>query len=72
MNCALLFPEQNKRKNRRLTPYERQTDLEIAKWLHRPVKTFFDDPPFYPWLPPAPKVPLVNFDLFSAFNKGQH
>lgn len=58
-----------KRKNRRLTPYEAETDLQLAKWLHRPVRQYFDDPPFYPWLPPAPKV---CFDLVKGFNKGQH
>lgn len=57
------------RKNRRLTPYEAETDLQIAKWLKRPVRTFFDDKPFYPWLVPEP---LVNFDLVKGFNKGQH
>lgn len=51
------------RKNRRLTPAERETDIQIAKWLKRPVRDFFYDPPFYPWLPPEPKVPKVNFDL---------
>lgn len=53
-----LFPE--KRKNRRLTPYEMQDELFIAKWLHRPPRTYFDDTPFYPWLPPEP---VVNFKL---------
>jgi len=55
-----LFADPPKRKNRRLTVNELQTEIEIAKWLKRPVRTFFDDPPFYPWLPPTP---LVNFDL---------
>lgn len=54
-----LFPEQT-RKNRRLTPEEFQTDLEIAKWLKRPPRNYIYDPPFYPWLPPEPRV---NFDL---------
>ncbi len=49
-----------KKKNRRLTPGELETDLQIAKWLHRPLRTYFDDKPFYPWLPPEPQV---NFDL---------
>lgn len=53
-----LFPE--KRKNRRLTPYEMQDELFIAKWLKRPPRTYFDDRPFYPWLPPEP---MVNFKL---------
>lgn len=62
-----LFPK--KPKNRRLTPSEIETDVQIAKWLKRPVRTFFNDPPFYPWLPPEP---YVNFELIKGFNKGQH
>lgn len=58
-----------KRKNRRLTPSELETEIQIAKWLKRPVRTFFDDPPFYPWCPPEP---YVNFELIKGFNKGQH
>lgn len=61
----MLFPK--KRKNRRLTPREEETEIEICKWLKRPKRTFFDDKPFYPWLVPEP---IVNFDL--NFNKGQH
>lgn len=63
-----MFPERV-RKNRRLTPPEAETDLQIAKWLKRPVRQFFDDPPFYPWVVPEP---LVNFDIVSKYNKGQH
>lgn len=37
-----------------------ETELEICKWLHRPPRTYFKDPPFYPWLPPEP---VVNFEL---------
>ena len=58
-----MFGDNTRKNNRRLTPAEQETDLEIAKWLRRPVRTFFDDKPFYPWLLPAPKVPFVNFDL---------
>jgi len=58
-----LFGDPPKRKNRRLTVNELETEIDIAKWLKRPVRSFFDDPPFYPWLPPAPKIPSVNFDL---------
>ncbi len=38
------------------------------------MRRFHDDPPTYPWLPPEPLVnqPYVNFDIVSAFNKGQH
>lgn len=55
----MLF-EPVKPKNRRLNANEFQTELEIAKWMKRPVRTMFYDPPFYPWLPPEPKV---NFEL---------
>lgn len=39
---------------------EFQTELELAKWMHRPPCTFIGDKPFYPWLVPEP---IVNFDL---------
>ncbi len=58
-NKVLLF-ENVPRKNRRLTKDELETDIQIASWLKRPVRYFFDDKPFYPWLPPEP---YVNFDL---------
>lgn len=57
-------------KNRRIQAHEWQTELELCKLMHRPPRAFLHDPPYYPWLPPTPKVPLVNFDL--GFNKGQH
>lgn len=37
-----------------------ETEIEIASWLKRPVRYFFDDKPFYPWVVPEP---VVNFDL---------
>lgn len=58
-----MFGDPVPNKNRRLTPAELETDIQIASWLKRPVRHFFNDTPFYPWLPPAPLVPSVNFDL---------
>lgn len=58
----MLF-EPDKKPNRRLTPAEMSTEIDICRWLKRPARTFFNDDPFYPWLPPAPKVPRVNFEL---------
>ena len=55
-----LFPERQNRKNRRLTPEELETEIQLCKWMHRPPRTFFDDKPFYPWLVPEPRV---NFKL---------
>lgn len=40
-----------------------ETEKQICKWLKRPPRTYFDDMPFYPWLPPEPRVPSVNFKL---------
>lgn len=48
------------KKNRRLTPKEMEDELELCKIFRRPPRTYFYDPPFYPWLPPEP---YVNFDL---------
>lgn len=33
------------------------------------MRKFLEDPPTYPYCVPEP---LVNFDIMSAFNKGQH
>lgn len=52
--------------------HEYAVELQVAKWMKRPPCTMIYDPPFYPWLPPEPKVPKVNFDLVKNFNKGQH
>lgn len=51
---------ETKPKNRRFTPQEFQTELELSKIFKRPPRTFIHDPPFYPWLPPEP---IVNFDV---------
>ncbi len=50
-------------KNRRLTPKEYEDELIVAKAFCRPPRNYIYDPPFYPWLPPAPIVPFVNFSL---------
>lgn len=58
-----MFGDPVRKNNRRLTPKELETDIELAKLFKRPVRTFIDDKPFYPWLVPAPKVPFPNFQL---------
>lgn len=63
LNCkykALLFPEMEKRKNRRFTPDEFELEKLVAKAFKRPYRTFFNDPPTYPYVVPEP---LVNFKL---------
>lgn len=57
-----LFPT-DKPKNRLLNAQERETDLWLAKIFKRPCTYYTQDVPYYPWLPPTPKVPKVNFDL---------
>lgn len=42
---------------------ELETEIQLASWLKRPVRTFKEDHPYYPWLPPTPKVPFPNFNL---------
>lgn len=46
-----------------MTAKEKETEIELARWMKRPPRDFINDKPFYPWLPPEPKVPKVNFDL---------
>lgn len=57
-----LFPE-NKPKNRRMTPWEKQEEKEIAAIFKRPPRDFIFDFPTYPFFPITPKVPKINFDL---------
>ncbi len=70
---AYLF-EPPKTKLTPITGRDWEDELYISKWLKRPMRRFLEDKPYYPWLPPEPIVnqPLVNFDIVSAFNKGQH
>lgn len=62
----LLFPP-DKPQNRRMTPWEQEQEKEIAALFCRPQRTFLHDPPTYPFFPPAPKVPKINFDLNYDF-----
>nr|UHS18290.1 MAG: hypothetical protein [Gammatorquevirus sp.] len=43
-----------------LTPFrpgfEWETEKQLSIIFHRPMRHFQEDPPFYPWLPPAPRV----------------
>lgn len=55
-----MFVTDKPKKNRRFTPYELQTEKELAGIFKRPMRTYVNDKPFYPWLP---YEPLVNFDL---------
>lgn len=55
---AYLFPP--KPKNRRLTPKELEWDKEVATVFKRPLRTFVNDTPFYPYCVPEPRV---NFNL---------
>ncbi len=54
-----------------MTPQEEETELYLAKWMKRPPCKYIFDRPYYPWLPPEPIIPKVNFEL-GFKNKGQH
>ena len=58
-----MFSNPIKKNNKKLTPQERETNIKLTKLFKRPVKTFINDKPFYPWLVPTPKVPFPNFQL---------
>lgn len=58
-----MFNDPPKPKNRRFTKKEFELELEVCKIFRRPPRTFFHDKPFYPYVPPTPVVPKVNFDL---------
>lgn len=47
-------------KNRRFAPHERELETEVSKIFRRPPRTYFYDPPYYPYCVPEP---YVNFDL---------
>lgn len=73
MTCvkkAYLFDPPNTNKNKKFKGKDWETELQLSKIFCRPMRTYTNDPPFYPWLPPAPIIPHVNFDL--GFNKGLH
>ena len=59
-NNYLLFPDRKPFKNRRFTPWEWEQEKQDAKFLKRPYRSFFYDPPTYPYCVPEP---IVNFDL---------
>lgn len=58
-----MFGEKTNKKNKRFSAKDFETELELCKIFRRPPRTFPTDPPFYPWLPPAPIIPCVNFSL---------
>ncbi len=64
MKKVKLF-DTEKPKNKRITGKDFETELELAKWMHRPPRYYHNDKPFYPWLCPEPLAnqPLVNFRL---------
>ena len=43
-----------------MNKYELEHERDVAIAFKRPMRTFINDPPFYPYLVPEP---LVNFDL---------
>lgn len=59
-----MFPDVKQNKNRRFHPWEIDTERDLAKIFRRPMRTFFHDDPFYPYLPPTPLAnQYANFKL---------
>ncbi len=58
-----MFGDPPVKKNRRFTAREFQDELEESKIWCRPPRAYIFDKPFYPWVPPTPVIPKVNFDL---------
>lgn len=56
-----------KNKKTKITGYNAICEQELAAIFDRPPRTYLEDIPYYPWLPPAPKAPKVNFDLGYKF-----
>lgn len=46
-----------------MTPWEEQEEKELAGIFKRPRRRYILDKPYYPWLPPTPIIPKINFDL---------
>lgn len=53
----------NKTKLTPITGYNYIVEKELAAIFDRPMRTYLEDIPTYPWMPPAPKTPRINFDL---------
>lgn len=46
-----------------MTPWEEQEERQEATIWKRPRRKYILDRPYYPWFPPTPIIPKVNFDL---------
>lgn len=57
----------NKQKKTPITGYNAICEQELCAIFDRPMRTYLEDTPTYPWLPPSPKVPRVRFDLGYKF-----
>nr|BAB79331.1 ORF4 [Torque teno virus] len=60
----LLFPNTGKKK--KFSPFDWETEQQLACWMRRPMRFYPTDPPFYPWLPPKRDIPnicKVNFKI---------
>ncbi len=49
-------PNRNVRLTRIKPGFELETEMQLCRIFHRPPRTYHEDLPFYPWLPPAPTV----------------
>lgn len=66
MNCKVELFKTKKTKLTVIKGFDWETEKQLSQWMHRPMRKFLEDAPYYPWLPPTPKVPRVNFDLMFS------
>lgn len=46
-----------------MTPWEQEQERQDAIAFCRPQRKYFYDKPTYPYFPPTPIIPKINFDL---------
>lgn len=46
-----------------MTPWEEQEERIVADIFKRPRCKYILDRPYYPYFPPTPIIPKINFDL---------
>lgn len=49
-----------------MNAWEQQEEKQDAAIWHRPQRKYIYDKPTYPFFPPAPIIPRINFDLMYS------
>nr|UHS18437.1 MAG: hypothetical protein [Betatorquevirus sp.] len=54
------------KKNRLMNAWEQQEEKQDAAIWCRPQRKYLYDKPTYPFFPPTPIIPKINFDLMYS------